>query len=285
MRKPAVAGRFYAGSVENLKKQIEQSFNHRLGPGKIPGVMGDTRKIKGLVVPHAGYVYSGPVAAHSYAALAADGFPKTFIIIGPNHTGMGKGVALSMETFKTPLGEVPVDTDLAEQITKGVLKNDPGAHRYEHSLEVQLPFLQYLNSDIRIVPITMHDQSFKSAKELGEIMGIACQNKDVVILASTDFTHCGYMYSEFIPPGKTAGEFAKAKDEMAIEHILSLDPQGLVNTVKKNRITMCGYGCVASMLYATKAMGATRAELLKYASSYDIEPGDNAVGYGAIKIE
>lgn len=285
MRAPAVAGRFYPGSSESLKKDIESSFLHSLGPGKLPGRLGDSRKIKGLIVPHAGYMFSGPVAAHSYLALAKDGFPDTFIIIGPNHTGMGKGVALSTETFKTPLGEVPIDVELAEEITKGVLKNDPGAHKFEHSLEVQLPFLQYIKKDIRMVPITMHDQSFKSAKELGEIIGLACQNKNVVILASTDFTHCGYMYSQFIPPGTTAGEYAKVQDEKAIEHILGLDPQGLVNIVKKNKITMCGYGCVASMLYASLAMGAKKAELLKYATSFDIEPGDNAVGYGSIKVE
>jgi len=284
MRAPAVAGRFYSGNSESLKTEVEHSFLHKLGPGKIP-TLGSGRRIKGVVAPHAGFIYSGPIAAHSYSAIASDGFPKTFVIIGPNHTGLGKGVALTTETFKTPMGEVPVDEELAEQIEKGVLKNDRQAHRHEHSLEVQLPFLQFLKKDFKIVPITMHDQSFKSSKELGEILGSACKGRDVVIVASSDFTHCGYMYSQFIPPGKTAGEYAWSKDEKAIERILELDPQGLVNTVKKNKITMCGYGCVAAMMYAALAMGAKSAELLKYASSYDIEPGDNAVGYGSVKLE
>jgi AmmeMemoRadiSam system protein B len=284
MRAPAVAGRFYPGSSDSLKKEIEECFSHRLGPGKLPP-LGEHRKIKGLVVPHAGYVYSGPVAAHSFSALAEDGFPESFVIIGPNHTGMGKGVAITTETFRTPLGDIPVDLELAKQITHGVLKNDSRAHQQEHSLEVQLPFLQFIKKDIKIVPVTMHDQSFKSAKALGEILGEACAGRDVVIIASTDFTHCGFMYSEFIPPGKTPGEYAKSNDDKAIECILAMDPQGLINTVKKNRITMCGYGCVASMMFAVKAMGAKKSNLLKYATSYDIEPGDHAVGYGAIKLE
>jgi AmmeMemoRadiSam system protein B len=284
MRSPAVAGRFYSGSSESLRTEIERSFLHKFGPGSVPE-LGTGRKIKGVVAPHAGFVYSGPVAAHSYGAIARDGFPETFVIIGPNHSGMGKGVALTTESFKTPLGEVPVDQELAEDVIKGVLKNDRLAHKHEHSLEVQLPFLQYLKKDFKFVPITMADQSFKSSRELGEILGSACAGRDVVVVASTDFTHCGYMYSQFIPPGQTAGEYAKKKDEKAIAHILDMDPQGLVNTVKKNKITMCGYGCVAAMMYAAMSMGAKSAKLLKYTTSFDIEPGDNAVGYGSIVLE
>jgi AmmeMemoRadiSam system protein B len=284
MRAPAVAGRFYSGNSGSLHTEVERSFLHEFGPGKVPK-LGTDRNIKGVVAPHAGFVYSGPVAAHSYGAIAADGFPETFVIIGPNHSGIGKGVALTTETFKTPMGDVPVDQDLAEEIIKGVLKNDRMAHKQEHSLEVQLPFLQFIKKDFRIVPITMADQSFKSSKELGEILGNACTGKDVVVVASTDFTHCGYMYSQFIPSGQSAGEYATKKDEKAIAHILDLDPQGLVNTVKKNKITMCGYGCVAAMIYAAKAMGATKSELLQYKTSYDIEPSDNAVGYGSIVLK
>lgn len=284
MRSPAVAGRFYSSDSESLRTEVERSFLHEFGPGRVPE-LGTGRKIKGVVAPHAGFVYSGPVAAHSYGAIAEDGFPETFVIIGPNHSGIGKGVALTTETFKTPMGDVPVDQGLADVIEKGVLKNDKLAHRHEHSLEVQLPFLQFIKKDFQIVPITMADQSFKSSKELGEILGSACAGRDVVVVASTDFTHCGYMYSQFIPTGQTAGEYAKKKDEKAIAHILDMDPQGLVNTVKKNKITMCGYGCVAAMMYAAKAMGATSAELLKYTTSYDIEPSDNAVGYGSIVLK
>ncbi|UCH88466.1 MAG: AmmeMemoRadiSam system protein B [Thermoplasmata archaeon] len=285
MRAPIVAGRFYPGSASSLKDGISESFLHRLGPGKMPEFGSARRKLKGLVVPHAGYVYSGPIAAHSFFALVEDGFPETFVIIGPNHSGMGKSVAVTNETFKTPLGEVPVDVELADQITRGIIENSSVAHKREHSVEVQLPFLQYFRKDIKFVPITMFDQSFKASKELGETIGEACQDRDVVIIASSDFTHCGFMYSQFIPPGKTAGEYAKIQDDRAIEQILELNPQGLINTVKKQEITMCGYGCVAAMMYASLAKGAKKAELLQYATSYDIEPSENAVGYGAIKLE
>jgi AmmeMemoRadiSam system protein B len=284
MRAPVVAGRFYPGSSDSLKKEIEHSFMHEFGPGKLPE-FGSTRKIKGLVVPHAGYVYSGPIAALSYHALVKDGFPETFIIIGPNHTGMGKEVALTTEDFETPLGEVPVDTDLAEKLTQGILKNSKQAHKAEHSIEVQLPFLQYFKKDFKFVPITMRNQSFKAAKELGDIIGKVSSDRDVVVIASSDFTHCGFMYGQFIPPAKTAGEYAKQQDDKAIKPILDLNPQGLVNTVKKQEITMCGYGCVASMMYAAMEKGAGSAELLGYSTSFDIEPSENAVGYGSIKLE
>ena len=284
MRRPAVAGRFYPGSSESLTKEIEQCFLHDLGPKKLPE-LGNARKLKGLVVPHAGYVYSGPVAAHSYLALAEDGFPETFIIIGPNHTGLGKGVSITAETFKTPLGEVPADVELADKLVQGVIKSDSLGHKEEHSLEVQLPFLQFIKKDFKIVPISMQDQSFKTSLEVGEIIGEACTGKDVVVIASTDFTHAGFMYSQLIPPSMSAGEYAKSQDDLAIEPILKLNAQALINTVKKNKITMCGYGCVASMIFAAQALGAKSAELLQYASSYDIEPGDHAVGYGAIKLE
>lgn len=284
MREPAVAGSFYPGTQKSLRKEIENSFLHKLGPGKLP-TLGTHRNIKGLVVPHAGFTFSGPVAAHSYFELANDGFPETFIIIGPNHRGMGRGVALTTETFKTPLGEVKVDIDLADEIVKGILKADSIAHKLEHSLEVQLPFLQFIKPDIQIVPIAMHDQSFKTSKELGEIIGESCQDRDIVVIASSDFTHCGFDYRNFVPPGQTAGEYAKKEDEKAIEPILALDPQGLINTVRKANISMCGSGPVASMMYASKIMGAKKATLLQYATSYDIIPGENAVGYGAIKLE
>jgi hypothetical protein len=287
MRAAAVAGQFYAGRAGKLKAQVEECYKHPIGPGKLPPrtKLAKERKLKGLVVPHAGYQFSGPVAAHSYYRLAQEGYPDTFIILGPNHTGMGTAVALTTETFKMPMGDVKVDEPLAKALWTGIIDNDPNAHRYEHSIEVQLPFLQYSKSDIKFVPICMSLMNYDTAIEVGEIIASAAKNKNVVIVASTDFTHCGLMYGQPCPPGMNAGKFAKEQDIKAIKAILALDIKGMFDAIERYSITMCGYGPVGAMLIAAKKLGAREGKLLKYASSYDIMPGDSAVGYGAIAIE
>jgi len=284
MREPAVAGQFYSGDKKLLSEQVKKSYLHELGFGKLPKI-GNKRSIKGIVAPHAGFMYSGPVASHSYGTLAEDGFPKTFVIIGPNHSGMGQSVALTTKSFKMPWGTVPVDLELAKKLQGDVIKNDDNAHRYEHSLEVQLPFLSQIQGDFQILPITMASQGYKISKQVGELIGKALKGKDVVVIASTDFTHCGTNYGHRPPPGMNAGEFAAMQDRSAIDAILEMEPKKLIQTVQKNNITMCGYGCVAVMLFATKIMGAKEASLLKYATSYDISPGSNAVGYGALIVK
>lgn len=281
MRYPAVAGSFYPENENALKKQIEECFLHKLGPGEIPTYKKGGKKIKGCVVPHAGYVYSGPVAAHVYSALANDGFPETFIIIGPNHTGYGNGVAVTTESFNTPLGDVCVDKDLAKELLDTIIDNDINAHMYEHSIEVQLPFLQYIKKDFSFVPVCMGMQDYKTAKEVGDIIKDVIKDRDVVVIASSDFTHCGSMYGQTPPMGKRVDEFAKEQDEKAIDAILKLESKQLIENIKKYNITMCGYGCVASMLFGVEGKNA---ELLKYATSYEISPGDMAVGYGAIIV-
>jgi len=270
MRYPAVAGSFYPGNEKNLRRQIEECFNHRLGPGKIPVYKKGERNIKGVVVPHAGYVYSGPVASHVYYALANDGFPETFIILGPNHTGYGGGVALTTESFNTPLGDVDVDKDLAKDLLDTIIDNDINAHRYEHSIEVQLPFLQYIKKGFMIVPVCMGLQDYKTAKEVGSIIKDVTKGRDVAVIASSDFTH--------YEPKETASK----KDKMAIDAILQLNPKKLFETVKQNNITMCGYGPVMSML---EAVNGRKATLLKYATSGDIQPMNDVVGYAGIIVE
>lgn len=270
MRFTAVAGSFYASDEEQLKHQIEECFLHSLGPGKIPEYKMGERKIKGAVVPHAGYMYSGPVACNVYSALAEDGFPETFVIIGPNHTGQGSGVALTMDTFVMPFGNVDIDCGLAKKMLNTIIDSDINAHRYEHSIEVQIPFLQYVNKNFKIVPVCLGIQDYKTACEVGEIIRKAIGDKDVVVLASTDFTHY------------ESKESASKKDRMAIDAILSLDTKRLYETVMKNRITMCGYGAVIAMLEATKPKNA---KLLKYATSGDIAPMREVVGYAGIIVE
>jgi AmmeMemoRadiSam system protein B len=269
LRYPAVAGQFYSGTEEALVKEIESCYTAPIGPGELPELSKGERSISGLIVPHAGYVFSGPVAAHSYSALAHDGFPKTFVIIGPNHSGMGSPIALTTQDFLTPLGEVSVDKELAEELIQKGISDDILAHRYEHSVEVQLPFLQHLSKEFEFIPITMMEQDFRAARELGQTIAEATAGKDVVVIASTDFSH-------YVPKS-----VAQAKDNDVIEKILGLDPQGMNKTRVKNSVSMCGHGPVMAMLTAVKGKDA---KLLKYATSGDVRPMPEVVGYGAVVV-
>jgi AmmeMemoRadiSam system protein B len=276
MRPPAVAGEFYEGSREGLIRQIEWCYTHRIGPGEVPSLQRGGRRIIGLVSPHAGYMYSGPVAAHGFAALAQDGKPDRIIILGPNHHGIGSGVSLmSAGRWITPLGEVEVDGGLAKEILENseIIDDEEEAHRFEHSIEVQLPFLQHLLGEFKFVPVCMMLQDIKTSLEVGEALASACRGKDVLIVASTDFTH-------YEPQ-----ESAERKDRIAIEKIVALDPKGLVETVEERGISMCGYGPVAAMLEACKRLGARTAKLLKYATSGDTS-GYRAevVGYASLAV-
>ncbi len=269
MRYPAVAGQFYEGTEDSLRRQIEGCFLHNLGPGEIPKLQIGERRIKGAVVPHAGYMFSGPVAAHVCVAMAKDGFPETFIIIGPKHSPLGSPIAITTEEFSTPLGNVAIDMDLAEKLHTGVIDNDITAHRDEHSIEVQLPFLQYLRPDIKFVPLCIGHQTYKMAREVGEIISKAIEGKDVVVMASTDFSH--YVQKEV----------AEKKDMKAIEAIINLDAKSLYKTVDKYKISMCGYGPVMAMLEAVKG---SEASLLKYSTSGDVMEMRDVVGYGAMVV-
>jgi AmmeMemoRadiSam system protein B len=289
MRKPAVAGQFYEGNETSLTERIKDCFLDDRGPGILPkNIAGETKNL-GLVVPHAGYIYSGAIAAHSFNYLVNNGFAKTFIIIGPNHTGMGSGVSVMTEgSWLTPLGEVQINEELAKKLNKDIIKKDENAHMYEHSIEVQLPFLQFSsdNQQFNFVPICMSMQDYETSSKVGDIIAdvIKKSNEKIVIIASTDFSHAGFDYMSMPPEGTRVDEYAEKQDKLAMDQILKLNPEGLINTVKKNSITMCGYGPVASMMTATKILGATKAELLKYGTSYEVHPGSSCVGYGALAI-
>ena len=270
MRRAAVAGQFYPADREELNSLIHDIFLHPLGPGRIPALVDDgPRRIKGGVVPHAGYIYSGPVASHFYYDLAIDGYPETFIIIGPNHYGVGSGIATTVEDFITPYGVARNDKELARKLARGIVDIDPTAHVYEHSIEVQLPFLQFFKKEIKIVPITMLLQEYEAAVELGEIIRDEIKGRDVVVIASSDFSH-------YVPKN-----VAYANDHLAIDRILNRDVKGLYKTIYKHNITMCGYGPVSAMLIATVG----NVKLLKYATSGDVHPMGEVVGYAAIKVE
>ena len=265
-----MAGQFYAGTETTLRKQIDDCFTHTLGPGEIPPLNpSGERTIKGVVSPHAGYMFSGPVAAHCFAALAKDGFPETFIVIGPNHQGMGSGVAVTTHDFETPLGVMETDKELAAAIHEGIIDDDLTAHKYEHSIEVQVPFIQYFSKTAKFVPVCMLLQDYSTAAEVGKIIGRAIEGRDAVVVASTDFSH-------YVSPEK-----AEADDMLAIQQILELNAEGLEKTVRANRISMCGFGPVMAMLEAVNGSGA---ELLKYSSSGDIRPMSEVVGYAGIVV-
>lgn len=286
MRYPAVAGQFYERDAGALRKQIDGCYRHAIGPGRKPAVARDgARTLKALVVPHAGYAYSGPVAAHAYAALAEDGLPETFVVLGPNHTGLGAAVALGTHDWETPLGVATYDTDLGASLLKEPLTDDIIAHRHEHSIEVQLPFLQELSGAVRFVPICMAFQEYDLAAEVGDLVAQTIRGKDVLLIASSDFTHVGSQYFQIAPAGVTAPAFAKGQDAKAIEQIVALDPKHFAAKVAQDDISMCGYGAVTAMLTAAKVLGAREAKLLKYATSSDVSRDTKmAVGYGAIAV-
>lgn len=277
MRKPVVAGSFYAGSQAGLHRQIEDCFKHTLGPGALPDVpKAGGRYILGLVSPHAGYQYSGPVASHGFLQIASEPEPQTVIVLGPNHSGMGSAVALSNEDrWQTPLGDVELDIEVGESIISASrwAEWDDLAHSREHSIEVQLPFLQYIyQNGFRIVPIAMLRQNSEVSQDLGSAIATALKDRDGIIIASSDFSHYEMRAS------------ASKKDHLAIEAILALDPRRLEKVVDSYDISMCGPGPVMTMLTACKQLGANKAHLLRYATSGDITGDSRVVGYASVTV-
>jgi len=272
------AGSFYAGSRESLRRQIEECFAHRFGPGSLPKVSEDgPRRIIGLVCPHAGYMYSGPVAANAYYRLALDGRADVFVILGPNHQGIGSGVAImNRGVWRTPLGDAEIDGETAREILRHstIIDVDDSAHAYEHSIEVQIPFLQYVyGQSFRFVPICFLMQDLETSREVGQALAESLKDKNAVIIASTDMTH--------YEPHKKASE----KDREAINAILRLDEQLFYSVLESRNVTACGYGPVAALITAAKELGAKSAELLSYRTSGDITGDMSAVvGYAAIMI-
>jgi AmmeMemoRadiSam system protein B/AmmeMemoRadiSam system protein A len=265
IRRPVVAGQFYPASPSQLRALIEQLVDEKVA--KVDAI--------GLLSPHAGYVYSGPVAG---AVISRVKFKDTFIIIGPSHTGRGKPLSIMTRgAWETPLGEVEIDSELGKQIlaTSSYLQEDDVAHQYEHSIEVQLPFLQYFKPDIKIVPIVLAYSSGGTYKEIGREIARAVRdlNREVVIMASSDMTH-------YEPQ-----EVARKKDTQAIEAILDLNEDELLKRVYELDISMCGHAPAASLISAARELGATGAELVKYQTSGDITGDYSAVvGYAGVII-
>lgn len=264
-REPAVAGQFYPANKDKLRDLIA---------GFIP--QGESRKVMGVVSPHAGYVYSGAVAGQT---LAQARIPDRVVILGPNHHGIGHRAALyPAGCWKTPLGEVVIDEPLARTLLErcSLLTEDPAAHRFEHSLEVQVPFLQFLNPQVRIVPICLGRINLAELMAFGRELGTCLKDikEDILLVASSDMTHY-----------ESAAQ-AREKDTAAVEKILALDPEGLYQVVAARRISMCGVIPTVAMLAACTELGARSATLVRYANSGEIT-GDTreVVGYAGLVIE
>jgi MEMO1 family protein len=279
IRRPAVAGQFYEGDAEALKSQLKSCFLSNLGPGKLPtpNLHSQPRRLAGLICPHAGYMYSGPVAASAYFELAKDGLPDTVVILGPNHTGYGSALSLVREgSWRTPLGEVTIDSEVANAILKetSLVDADELAHKYEHSIEVQLPFLQFLyGSAFKFVPICFQMQDFDSSLEVGRALVEVLDTKNAVVIASSDMTH--------YEPVKTAS----AKDQAALKSIVEMDAKGFYQTVEKQNITACGYAPITSLITFADGINVKDAKLLSYHNSGDVS-GDysSVVGYAAVSF-
>lgn len=265
-RVPAVAGKFYYDSPKMLQSQVKRYIEEGLRREKVIGIMS----------PHAGLMYSGAVAGAVYSRIE---FPRTFILIGPNHTGLGKPLSIMASgEWEMPNGVVTVDGFLATNImdASSQIEEDPVAHLREHSLEVQIPFMQYFSKDFSIVPIVMMLTDLDSCLEVGRAVAEAVRKTSypTVVVASSDMTH-------YEPDS-----MARQKDKKAIDKVLALDPEGLHKVVKKERISMCGYAPTVAMLKASLLLGAKSAELVKYSTSGDTSRDYSyVVGYAGVLVK
>ena len=273
IRQPAVAGRFYPGNAQHLRAEIE-TFTTARATARIAAVESKISAV-GCVVPHAGYVYSGAVAGAVFRRLE---LPRRCVILCPNHTGLGEPLAIMSRGFwHTPLGDAPIDADLADHLKAEMplLSEDQEAHRYEHALEVQLPFLQILKPGFQFVPITVGTSNFDVLTALGVAIGkvLSTLSEPALVIASSDMNHY------------ESDDITRVKDRQAIDQLLALDPKGLYDTVRQGNISMCGYGPATIMLTAARKIGATKAELISYATSGDVSGDrDMVVGYAGIAV-
>lgn len=265
-RRPAVAGQFYPGSAKEIEEMLVEFVDD------VP----DKERVIGVMAPHAGWVYSGRGAGMLYSRIE---IPETVLIMCPNHRGVGEQVAIMAEgTWELPVGDVLLEPDLAGRIMGkcDLVKEDATAHSMEHSLEVHLPLIRHLKPDFKLVPISLGRVSYKECEELGRAIAeaVADFGKEVLVVASSDMTHF------------ESARKAREMDMMALDCMLDLDPEDLFNTVRKNRISMCGVVPATVMLVYALKMGATKAELVDYRNSGDVT-GDNSevVAYASVIVK
>ncbi len=264
-RSPAVANRFYPGEEKSLKRAVNDLLPRQVS-AKYDAV--------GVVSPHAGYIYSGAVCAETLGTI---NIPETVVIIGPNHHGQGKPIALSTTNWQMPMGDIPVNTDFSKALQKAsaVIEVDESAHQFEHSLEVQIPFLHALQKNLSIVPLVISHISYALCQEIAQTLATTIEkySGSVLMLASSDMSHY------------ESRESATRKDRLALDRLEALDPKGLFQTVSDNRISMCGVIPVTIVLQAAMLLGANRAEVLTYTDS-GVVSGDThqVVGYAGAVI-
>jgi MEMO1 family protein len=277
-RKPSVSGIFYSSNKEQLVDELKGCFTNKIfGPGRLPP-SDQVRKIYGMVSPHAGYLYSGSVAANGYYSVSSSKF-NNVILVGPNHYGLGSSVATTMNgIWESPIGDVMVNPQVAKDIASRAtsMDFDEFAHSRDHCLEVQIPFLLFATEKFRIVPIILTNQDEYLALELGSAISDTvneCISKgdEFMLIASSDFTHY------------ESNSEAHRKDSQLIKSILSLDITAFYYTLRQYNVSACGYGAIATVMVAAKNLGATRGELIRYATSGDVT-GDKSsvVGYSSI---
>lgn len=277
VRRPAVAGQFYPSDPAELSSLIDHCYLHPLGPGKSPPAPKSRADVVAVVCPHAGYVYSGPVAAHSYLHVSSLVDPELIVVVAPNHYGVGSGVSTFREgEWETPLGRMKVDADAAKKLVslQDMVVMDPEAHRLEHSLEVQLPFLQKIFGDsVPFLPISLVFQDMDTASALAVALSKLLRGRRAVLVASSDLTHY------------ESAQSARRKDTVLLNRVLEMDLSGFYSTLEELNVTACGFGAIATVMETAKSLGLMKAELLKYATSGDTS-GDNVqvVGYGALRF-
>lgn len=277
IRPAAVAGTFYPAGTAELSALLDDCFN--LSPLGPRGVHEPNPSILAGIVPHAGPIYSGPCAAHLYAHL--DSSVERIILLGVNHRARGHKAALSpWRRWQSPCGNAVVDDPLSDFLLARVkfLKRDADAHAEEHSIEIQLPFLQHVLGKFEFVPVSLSHLSVDECVELGVAIAEAYRsqatsNIKTVILASSDLSH-------YLSPRKT-----DELDRLALDQVLDLNPEGLLRAVEDNDITMCGVLPTAVMLFAARALGVKRAKLLKHCHSGDVTPMRNVVGYASVALD
>ncbi len=265
-RSPAVAGRFYPGEQDVLKDTVTELLEN-YNPPKIENCIA-------VVSPHAGYVYSGTVCAQTLKSIT---IPETVVVLGPNHQGRGASIALSTQDWDMPTGKVPVNRDFSEQLLQAnpEVTADESAHQYEHSLEVQVPFLQVLQDNLSIVPLALSQLSYLECENLANSLAdtISQYGKPVLMLASSDMSHF------------ESRENTVKKDTLALEQLTALNPKGLFQTVRGNRISMCGVIPVTVVLLAALRLGANKAEVIRYIDSGEVSGDtDQVVGYAGAVI-
>jgi MEMO1 family protein len=266
LRHPAVAGRFYPRDRANLLRELESYLTSA----------GMPKRVLGCIAPHAGYVYSGPVAGAVYASIEV---PRRCVVLCPNHTGRGQPLAImSSGAWQTPLGDVPIDSALANALKNQFppMHEDSEAHRGEHAIEVQLPFLQKKKPEVTFVPVALGTGNLETLQILGGALGtvLAAEDEPVLIVASSDMNHY------------ESDRVTRVKDQEAIDRILALDAPGLYAVVTEQDVSMCGFGPAIVMLTAAKRLGATSATLIRYATSGDVSGDrDMVVGYAGIVVQ